>query len=433
MEQRKKFMQEQLLFENYLSTLNTVNTVSPSVSSAASGGGGPAPSPSTPVTPIPQNIIVKIDTDSNWQPGDWGVNNTSLDSLTKVAVNVGMGVSTTSTYYNPFEVTIDWGDGIVETYNSHNYTINGGFGSGTKAITHSYASKGIYDIEFTGPSKFDCKFGSLPIVEIVSYPVNGDTAYFSDTTRPHLGWRFNFANWSGYNPSVGKEIENWDVSQIESFAWTFGGYSIYQSQNFSSGSFVYPLPNVENWDVSSGTDFRGMFIGQANFSQSLANWNVGNSTSFNYMFDGCYNLMSGARADLWDVGAALSNPSWFESFWGTFKNSMKTPATVGSMPHVGNWDISGITPGISNLFFQCWDGSGFSHTAIGQTLIGWASQSVVPANVGLASSAFSNTWDGSGFSNPTYSTGSAFGLEVSASYDYLVNTKGWTIPNFTFS
>jgi len=46
MEARKRYMQEQLLFENYysnLNTLNTVNTISPSVASAASAGGGGGP------------------------------------------------------------------------------------------------------------------------------------------------------------------------------------------------------------------------------------------------------------------------------------------------------------------------------------------------------------------------------------------------------
>jgi len=46
MEARKRYMQEQLLFENYysnLQTLNTVNTVSPSVASSAAAGGGGGP------------------------------------------------------------------------------------------------------------------------------------------------------------------------------------------------------------------------------------------------------------------------------------------------------------------------------------------------------------------------------------------------------
>ena len=41
MEQRRKFMEEQILFENYVSSINTVNTVS---TAAAGAAGGPAPS-----------------------------------------------------------------------------------------------------------------------------------------------------------------------------------------------------------------------------------------------------------------------------------------------------------------------------------------------------------------------------------------------------
>ena len=116
-----------------------------------------------------------------------------------------------------------------------------------------------------------------------------------------------------------------------------------------------------------------------------------------------------------------------------FEGAMTDSSVVGSMPHVGNWQFGGIADGATSFFDRTFKDSGFSHTAIGETLIGWASQSALPSNIGLASTAFEGTWDGSGFSNPTYSTGSAFGAEVSASYDYLVTTKGWTIPGFTFS
>ena len=46
MEQRRKYMQEQLLFEDYISTIHTVNTI------AAGAGGGPTPGGGGPdVTP----------------------------------------------------------------------------------------------------------------------------------------------------------------------------------------------------------------------------------------------------------------------------------------------------------------------------------------------------------------------------------------------
>jgi hypothetical protein len=49
MEVKRKYMHEQLLFENYISTLNTLNTVS---TAAAGAAGGPAPGGGgTPETP----------------------------------------------------------------------------------------------------------------------------------------------------------------------------------------------------------------------------------------------------------------------------------------------------------------------------------------------------------------------------------------------
>jgi len=50
MEQKKKYMEEQLLFENYVSTLNTTNTVS-TVAAGAAGGPSSSPSPSPSPTP----------------------------------------------------------------------------------------------------------------------------------------------------------------------------------------------------------------------------------------------------------------------------------------------------------------------------------------------------------------------------------------------
>ncbi len=66
MEQRKKYMQEQLLFENYLSTLNTLNTVS---TAAAGATGGPAPSIGGGADEW--DVILKIDTRIQAAPEYW--------------------------------------------------------------------------------------------------------------------------------------------------------------------------------------------------------------------------------------------------------------------------------------------------------------------------------------------------------------------------
>ena len=58
MEARKKYMQEQLIFENYLSHLNTLNTVSTAVAGVGVAG-GPPPSPLEPPSPKGKYTLVE--------------------------------------------------------------------------------------------------------------------------------------------------------------------------------------------------------------------------------------------------------------------------------------------------------------------------------------------------------------------------------------
>ena len=56
MEVKRKYMQEQLLFENYISTLNTLNTVS---TAAAGAAGGPAPGGGGPDSTPEEEILTE--------------------------------------------------------------------------------------------------------------------------------------------------------------------------------------------------------------------------------------------------------------------------------------------------------------------------------------------------------------------------------------
>ena len=94
MEQRKKFMQETILFENYLSTLNTVNTVNSSVaSSAAAGGGGPLPGGGG--TPTPPPVIpgwkATIDLRQQFPTSEWGTNNSAVTPTTNLWLGLELG------------------------------------------------------------------------------------------------------------------------------------------------------------------------------------------------------------------------------------------------------------------------------------------------------------------------------------------------------
>jgi hypothetical protein len=449
MEQRKKYMQEQILFENYLSTLNTVNTVS---TVAAGAAGGPASSPTSP----PPQIKVKINTNfkatgSVWDGDDgYGAYQNDVPSTQVLVAFTDNSFFNTSPDYNgvpttnpdfvppaPRTLTIDWGDGTVETPTDYGKVLNRGFQAYVRTLKHDYAVDGEYTITFTGTATPWVSFRYLPIVDILEY----DPRYLSKRYTGGVGLfgqvsidgyysynPFSSAFWSGYTNTPTVDITKWDVSNINAFFGTFAGsepswYKILgmTDQNADAPTELFRFnEDVSGWDVSNAKSLILMFAGQGYFSQNLGSWDTSNAQELYGNFKLCTRLMSGARADLWDVSSVSGDTLAFASqFTALFEGAMTDPSVVGSMPHVGNWRFDGFSGGQTDFFRDTFKNSGFSHTAIGETLIGWASQSALPLNIGVASSAFQNTWDGSGFSNPSYDTGSVFGREVKASYDFL--------------
>lgn len=421
MEQRKKFLQEQILFENYLSTLNTLNTVSPSVSSAASGGGGPAPGGGGDSGGA--DIIFKINTALNADPEYWKTG--SAFTQTKETVHMYLQADLAQFWYNlgtPPGMTIDWGDGTVEenivAYNTwtggFGGTPNGLLGNGTFPLqthTHSYASPGEYTISITNPNAYDIKLAWLPITDLIKYNPANITSYEG------------LFQLSQADSNVASQIASWDTSGATELLYTFANLNNL-SDNFGNINYFTSSwnPDVSGWDVSNVTTMNRTFMGMQHLNQDLSSWNISSMTSMIGSFWGCSRLVSGGRVDQWDMSSVTSN-----GLQELFQEAMRDSTAVGSMPHVGGWDLSNGITSLSKLF----SGSGFSHTAVGETLIGWSSGSISD-NVN-ASQTFASTWDGAAFTNPSFDTGISFGAEVSASYSYLVNTRGWTITDITFT
>ncbi len=416
MEQRKKFMEEQILFENYLSSINTVNTVS-TVSAGAAGG----PAPSTGGGGA--DIIFKINTALNADTEYWKTG--SAFTQTKETIHMYLQADVVQYWYNlgtPSGMTIDWGDGIVEENITAYNTWTEGFGGINNGLyglntfpmqthTHSYASPGEYTISITNPNAYDIKLAWLPITDLIKYnPVN---------TTSYEG----LFQQSQANSNVATQIANWDTSGVTELGYTFANLNSL-SDNFDNINYFTSSwnPDVSGWDVSNVTSLNRTFMGMQNFNQDLSSWDVSNVTFMVWALGGCSRLVSGGRADQWDMSGVTA-----AGLQSLFENSMRDASAVGSMPHVGGWDLSNEISNISSLF----SGSGFSHTAVGETLIGWSSGSISD-NVN-AGQTFASTWDGAAFTNPSFDTGTSFGAEVSASYSYLVNTRGWTITDITFT
>ena len=332
--------------------------------------------------------------------------------------------------------------------------LNKGINSQFYGWQHDYAADGEYIITITGDGAAYMRMSWLPIIDILRWeniaengprlfdPAKAGIFGFVPVNGPLLHGTFIQSFWNNFTDSPTITIGDIDVSQYKGAVGTFWGVDenwinilSMTDQNPDANPDLFTFnEDISGWDVSNFLILNSVFSGQGNFSQNLGSWNTSNVEDMYACFRNNRRLVSGARADLWDVSSVNSAYSGFASqFTRMFEGAMTDSSVVGSMPHVGNWQFGGIADGATSFFDRTFKDSGFSHTAIGETLIGWASQSALPSNIGLASTAFEGTWDGSGFSNPTYSTGSAFGAEVSASYDYLVTTKGWTIPGFTFS
>lgn len=67
---------------------------------------------------------------------------------------------------------------------------------------------------------------------------------------------------------IESDVTGWDVSNVETFATTFGR--------------AYPTPlttfnqDISGWDVSGATDMPSMFLNNAHFNQDLSSWCVSN-------------------------------------------------------------------------------------------------------------------------------------------------------------
>ena len=489
MEQRRKFMEEQILFENYVSSVNTINTVS---TAAAGAAGGPAPGGGGGGVGVPV-IQVKINTNFRPTGSVWNGNDAYGSYINEVPstrmiihgqqhsffTNSQQSQFTRGDFANdpqgliqPYEreVIIDWGDGNIETVSDlpqlNSMALEKGIGSRLYGWQHDYDTDGEYIITITGEGAAYMRMSWLPLVDILRWenivengvrmfdPFKAGIFGLVPINGPILSVNFFQAFWDNFTDSPTIAIGDIDVSQYKGAVATFWGADenwpqilSMTDQNPSASAELFTFnEDVSGWDVSNFKILNSVFSGQGHFSQNLGSWSTSNVEDMYACFRNNTRLMSGARADLWDVSSVNSDYSSFAAqFTRMFEGAMTHPSVVGSMPHVGNWQFDGIADNSTSFFQRTFNNSGFSHTAIGQSLIGWASQSSLPVNIGVDSNAFANTFNGSftiggepNFSNPTYNTGSDFGLEVSASFSLLTSPtgsggKGWTIPGFTFN
>jgi surface protein len=203
-----------------------------------------------------------------------------------------------------------------------------------------------------------------------------------------------------------ESLNNWNVSNVTNMSsmflnasafnqplddWDVGNVTNFRSMFYNATAFNQPL---SNWDVSSGVDMNSMFVNVASFNQPLNGWDVSNVTSLAYTFYGAAAFNQ--PLSNWNVGNVTVMINMFDG------------ATAFNQG-LGSWALNASVNMADMLINNGMDCNNYS-----STLIGWAGNSATPSGRSLVA------------------TGKTFGPAASASRDYLINTKSWTIDGDSF-
>ena len=333
MEQKRKYMYEQLLFEDYMSTINTVNTVS---TAAAGAAGGPAPS-----------------------TGGGGNSNFPLDNST-LSTAIALWFSDQAAAEAQYGLIGEWNTtGVTSMEDAFNFidigisTFNEDIGGWDVSNVTNMNSM------FNGQDEFNQDLNSWDVSNVtdMTYMFSGNGGFGGAA----LGGKFN------------GNITSWDVSNVTTMSQMF------QNQPFFN-------QDISGWDVSSVTNMQGMFTQQMfapntnnrAFNQPIGSWDVSNVTNMKDMFRnlnifGTGNGISAFNQPLnnWDTSNVTNMGNMFQGDSvgdgaGNLGQSFNQP--------LDNWDVSNVV----NISFIFTNNQAFSTTNYDALLIGWSAQTLQP-------------------------------------------------------
>jgi surface protein len=289
--------------------------------------------------------------------------------------------------YENVNVSVDWGDGNIESFTTsgnkiHTYTLAG---TKTVTITGSLTKFGTYT-----PNTYLKKVISWDNIGLKS--LNNAFYYASNLTSvpnylpntvTDLSNIFFFAtnfnqdisNWNTQNitnmsgmfisaSSFDQNISKWNTSNVVNMSYMFDG-----AQNFNQPIGDWNTSNVtnmnglfngakkfnqnlQNWNTSAVLDMSYMFSGTKSFNQPIGNWNTSNVTNMTSMFSG--STLFNQPINDWNVEKVTSMAWMFDtassfnqplSNWNTsnvqYMNSMFSNAKSFNQ-NIGNWNISNV-------------------------------------------------------------------------------------------
>jgi len=258
---------------------------------------------------------------------------------------------------NPYNYTVDWGDGDVNT-------------SVTDRITHTYSDEGNHTIKITGDYHAIIYPGSQLQLVLAWGDIQWKSfknAFFTArsfkltaTDTPNLSEVTNMSQAFSQATSFNQNINDWDVSSITKMNGMFYGAT----------SFNQPL---NKWDVSSVMHMNDMFNNATSFNQPLNDWDISHVVNLNYMFAG--NTSFNQPLDKWNLSSVIRIDY-------IFRNN-----SVFNQP-LNDWNVSNIE-NMAGMFSE--------NTAFNQPLDMWDVSNVITMDgMFAANTAFDqplNMWD----------------------------------------
>ena len=280
------------------------------------------------------------------------------DMVLEYNTNLATGRTITLPLQGTVNVSINWGDGIIETVTT----------PGDKS--HSYLSEGTYTVNISGTLSWFGKIGIVndALVKVTSFGSLGLTslsgAFYGTTnleevpatlpaTITDLSHSFNE---TGKASIIG--LDSWDVSYVTDMSFMFqlayafnhniGSWDVSSVTNmlqmfYKASAFNQ---NIGSWNVSSVTNMQQTFYHASAFDQNIGDWDVGNVSAISAMFSGATLSMENYDALLIGWAALdLTNGLSFHGGNSTYSNGEAGTAR-GSIIDDDNWAITdgGIAP-----------------------------------------------------------------------------------------
>lgn len=265
--------------------------------------------------------------------------NTSLPSATTTASVPIRGAH---------NITIDWGDGTIQT-----------FASATSA-TYTKTISGIVTTKITGTAVgfgaatgganlWKClDFGNLGMTNFTQCFMNRTNLIEVPTTLPSTVT--NMLNMFNTAPLFNSDISGWDTSNVTNMGGMFLAAFAF-NQNIGSWDTsnvtemgqmfwnAYAFNNggsnsINNWDTSNVTNMSQMFYSTGtatSFNQPIGSWDTSNVTNMDQMFT--RNTSFNQDIGSWDTGNVTDMGSMFVSA-SAFNN--------GGSNSIGNWNVSNV-------------------------------------------------------------------------------------------